>query len=54
MTPAALDTRAVVAAARAVVRHSRWFQDLPADRPLPCRLQAALEAALQALDRKTT
>ncbi|MEE7478834.1 MULTISPECIES: hypothetical protein [Methylobacterium] len=47
VTPAA---RAVVDAARELVRSRRWFLDLPADRDLPDTLQAALDRAVQALD----
>lgn len=42
--------RAVVDAARRLVRHRRWFLELPPDRPLPEDLAAALERALAALD----
>ncbi|ACB80033.1 hypothetical protein Mpop_1870 [Methylorubrum populi BJ001] len=47
MTPAAA---AVVEAARRLVRQRRWYLELPADRPLPDDLDAALERALAALD----
>lgn len=43
-------TQAALAAARDVVRHRRWYSDLPKDRPLPDALAAALERALAALD----
>ncbi|MEG9528096.1 MAG: hypothetical protein MIL41_20410 [Hyphomicrobiales bacterium] len=43
---------AVVAAARALIRARRWFLGLPDDRPLPARLDAALEAAVRALDEQ--
>lgn len=43
-------TQAALDAARDVVRHRRWYLDLPADRPLPEALAAALERALVALD----
>lgn len=43
-------TDAALDAARAVVRHRRWYLDLPNDRELPDALQAALERALAALD----
>lgn len=47
MTEAA---RAVVDAAREPVRSRRWAMELPPDRPLPSRLEEALERALAALD----
>lgn len=47
VTPAA---RAVVDAARELVRSRRWFLDLPDDRDLPDDLAAALERALAAFD----
>ncbi|GJD87245.1 hypothetical protein BHAOGJBA_0745 [Methylobacterium hispanicum] len=49
VTPAA---RAVVDAARELVRSRRWFLDLPADRDLPDAMQAALERAVRALDEE--
>ncbi len=42
----------VVAAARALVEARRWFLGLPDDRELPARLEAALEAAVRALDEQ--
>lgn len=42
----------VVAAARDLVAWRRWYLGLPADRPLPIRLEAALDAAVQALDAR--
>ena len=47
MTPAA---RAVVEAARALVRNRRWYLGLPEDRELPDTLQAAVDQAVRALD----
>ena len=47
MTPAA---RAVVEAARELVVRRRWFLELPPDRPLPARLEDALDRAIAALD----
>jgi hypothetical protein len=47
MSPAA---RAVVEAARRLVRQRRWAIELPPDRPLPDELASALERALAALD----
>jgi hypothetical protein len=47
VTPAA---RAVVDAARRLVRQRRWAIELPPDRPLPDELAAALERAIAALD----
>ena len=47
MTPAA---RAVIEAARELVRNKRWYLGLPADRDLPDTLQAALDRAVRALD----
>lgn len=47
MTEAA---RAVVDAARELVRSRRWAMELPPDRPLPSRLEEALERALAVLD----
>lgn len=41
--------RAVIAAARELVRQRRWYMDLPADRPLSSNVEAALERALAAL-----
>lgn len=43
-------TRAALDAARDLVRHRRWYLDLPADRELPDRMAAALTRALAALD----
>ncbi|GEL42906.1 MULTISPECIES: hypothetical protein [Methylobacteriaceae] len=42
--------RAVVAAARELVRSRRWYLGLPDDRDLPDTLQAALDRAVRALD----
>lgn len=47
MTPAA---RAVIEAARELVRNRRWYLELPDDRPLPDDLAAALDRAVRALD----
>ncbi|KMO25663.1 hypothetical protein PUR29_25795 [Methylobacterium ajmalii] len=47
VTPAA---RAVVDAARELVRSRRWFLELPAERDLPNAMQATLERAVRALD----
>ncbi|MRI56562.1 hypothetical protein D8770_21750 [Methylobacterium sp. DB1607] len=44
-------TQAVIDAANKLVSWRRWYLDLPADRPLPEDLAAALERALAALDR---
>lgn len=41
---------AVVEAARRIVRLRRWAIELPAERPLPDALEAALERAVAALD----
>lgn len=51
MSPAA---RAVVEAARELVRSRRWAMELPPDRPLPDILAASLERALAALDAAET
>lgn len=40
----------VVAAARDFVQWRRWYSELPDDRPLPGRLEAALDDAVRALD----
>jgi len=47
VTPAA---RAVIEAARELVRSRRWYLGLPAERELPDTLQAALDRAVRALD----
>lgn len=47
MSPAA---RAVVEAARELVRSRRWYLELPPDRPLPSRLEEPLDRAIAALD----
>ena len=44
------DARAVVEAARRLVRQRRWYLGLPLDRPIPDDSVAALERALAALD----
>ncbi|MCJ2124912.1 hypothetical protein [Methylobacterium sp. J-077] len=41
---------AVIEAARRLVANRRWAVELPPERPLPDRLQAALESAIRALD----
>ena len=51
MNPA---TRAVIVAARRLVRQKRWAIELPPDRPLPDELAAAIERALAALDALET
>jgi hypothetical protein len=51
--PADIETsaaRAVIAAARELVRQRRWYLEMPPERPLPDPLAAALENAVAALD----
>lgn len=43
-------SRAVIRAARQLVRSRRWSMELPPDRPLPAHLEGTLERALAALD----
>lgn len=47
VSPAA---RSIIEAARELVARRRWFLELPPDRPLPARLEEALDRAIAALD----